>query len=85
MLVCTAAPPTRVCPAAYPAVAAQYEQDYLPKRLNNWQVNPTLDNKVRTAVAWMQLCVPLCQHMDSVGHAGLAGSSLQVRRKSPMH
>jgi hypothetical protein len=28
--------------------AAQYEQEYLPKRLGNWQVNPSLNSKVTT-------------------------------------
>lgn len=34
------------CPAA-----AQYEQDYLPKRLGNWQVNPNIDAKVNPATS----------------------------------
>lgn len=33
--------------------AAQYEQDYLPKRLGNWQVNPTIDTKVRHQWQWL--------------------------------
>lgn len=36
--------------------AAQYEQDFLPHRLGNWQVNPHLESKVSHTS-----CTGVCQ------------------------
>lgn len=78
----------RAGPAACPAAAAQYEQDYLPKRLSNWQVNPAMDNKVRGR-RWQRSYVLLCCTWPALGMRGIAwvkpARQQEVRWNSPMH